>query len=88
LSQNFPNPFNATTTILYGVPAPAYVRIEIFDLVGRKVYAPQTEKVYTGFHRFTWDGNDNTGNPLPSGIYFYRFSDGKSSLTRKMLLIR
>lgn len=88
LSQNYPNPFNGTTTILYGVPRPAYVQIEIFDLIGRKVYAYQTEKMYTGFHPFTWDGSDNSGVPLPSGIYFYRFSDGESALVRKLLLIR
>lgn len=88
LSQNFPNPFNGNTTILYGAPRPTTVQIEIFDLLGRKVYVHQTPRVFTGFHQFTWDGKDTSGNALPSGIYFYRFSDGHSSLTRKLLLIR
>lgn len=88
LSQNFPNPFNGYTTILYGVPRPAFVQIEIFDLLGRKVYTHRTPRVFTGFHSFTWDGKDNSGNPLPGGVYFYRFSDGQAALTRKLLLVR
>ncbi len=88
LGQNFPNPFNASTVIKFGVPGPGSVHIKIYDTLGQLVYSHQTARLTTGFHEFNWNGKDNTGNDVPSGIYFYRFSDGKNSLVRKMAMIR
>jgi len=88
LSQNYPNPFNATTTIIYSVPVPGEVNIEIFDVLGKRVFDQLISEQMIAFHKFVWDGTDNQGNSLPSGIYFYRFSNGKDAIARKMILAR
>lgn len=88
LSQNYPNPFNSSTTIIFGMPMPGEVKIEIYDVLGKRVYRNLLSENLIAFHRFVWDGKDNRGNALPSGIYFYRFSQGASAIARKMILVR
>jgi hypothetical protein len=88
LSQNYPNPFNATTTIIYSVPVPGEVKIEIFSVLGKRVFDREISERMIAFHKFIWDGKDNQGNGLPSGIYFYRFRNGKNAIVRKMILAR
>lgn len=88
LSQNYPNPFNSSTTIIYGMPFPGEVKIEIYNVLGKRVYNNFRSEKLIAFHRFVWDGKDNNGNALPSGIYFYRFSQGENAIARKMILAR
>jgi len=88
LSQNYPNPFNSSTTIIYGVPFPGEVKIEIYNVLGKQVFGQFISERIVAFHKFNWDGKDNLGNDLPSGIYFYRFSQQNAAVVRKMILVR
>lgn len=88
ISQNTPNPFNATTAIQYGLPVDAEVRIEVTNLLGNKVATLIDDWQSAGFKRIVWDGRDNTGKDLPSGVYFYQikandFLDKKRAILMK-----
>ncbi|MBU0983518.1 MAG: T9SS type A sorting domain-containing protein [candidate division Zixibacteria bacterium] len=89
LNQNYPNPFNPTTTILLDIPTKATVTVEVFNVLGQQVktllnadLAPQAN------YRVNWDGTDNSGSQVASGIYFYRMSAGDFVQTKKMMLLK
>lgn len=89
LSQNYPNPFNASTAIAVELPAGIVGNISIFDIVGRVVIEFRlTGERDQGTQRIIWDSRDSYGNPVSSGLYFYRLRAGDSNLTRKMILLR
>ena len=88
LSQNYPNPFNPSTTISYGLPSNAYVKIEIFSLLGQKVITLVDEIQDAGFKQVTWNGNDGSGKTVTSGIYFYRLVAGDLTMSKKMLMLK
>lgn len=88
LEQNFPNPFNAETVISYSIPRDGHVRLEVFNLLGQSV-APLVDGWNpSGPHTVRWDGNDRSGRPAASGVYFYRLTSGAGVHTRKMVLLR
>ncbi len=72
LEQNYPNPFSGHTTIGYQLSSPARVVISVFDLLGRKVKILVNQQMPQGKHEVVWDGTDDSGTSLNSGIYFYR----------------
>ena len=88
LYQNFPNPFNSTTTIRYSLPEASVVKVKIFDIQGRLVADLLNERQETGFHQLMWNGADKNKMVVASGVYFIRVSAGKNILTRKLLLIK
>ena len=88
LGQNYPNPFNPTTTIFYSLPKNEYVQIHIFDALGRVVQTLIADNQNPGNHQVTWNGLDNTGSPVASGVYFCTMTSGGFSGTRKLLLLR
>ncbi|MFH1845327.1 MAG: FlgD immunoglobulin-like domain containing protein [bacterium] len=89
LRQNAPNPFNPMTTIKFEVPAPgASVRLEIFDLTGQRVRTLLNETRAPGFHEVLWDGQNDAGEQMASGIYFYRLRAGDFVQTAKMTLVK
>lgn len=71
LSQNFPNPFNPETEIIFGLPGPSRVRVTILDLLGREVITLTDVFFSAGYHRIRWNGTDSNGRKVGSGIYFY-----------------
>jgi hypothetical protein len=83
LMQNYPNPFNPSTTIRYALPKSSYVRLKVYNLLGREIATLVNEKRAAGEHAIRW-------NPigLPSGIYFYRLQAGEFVATRKLVLMR
>jgi hypothetical protein len=81
--QNYPNPFNASTTINFELPLSSQVKIEIFDLLGRKIETLLDSRFEVGYHSITWNARD-----YPSGIYFYIMQAGDYSRARKMMLIK
>ena len=83
LSQNFPNPFNPTTTIKYALPENEKVTIVIYDLLGREVAELVNGEVAAGYHEVEFNANN-----LASGIYFYRLSVGSFTQVNKMLLMK
>ena len=88
LHQNFPNPFNSTTSIGYTLKEDSPVRLTIYNLLGQKVVVLVDGLQKAGVNSVIWDGKDPKGNPLPSGIYFYRLELEQESQTRKMVLTK
>jgi hypothetical protein len=88
LTQNFPNPFNPSTTIAFTMQCPARARIEIFNVQGRKICSLYDGFCSAGTHHVLWAGTDNEGRKLSSGVYFYRLQTEDISITRKMLLLK
>ena len=88
LSQNFPNPFNAGTTIAYRLTRPTDISISIYNVKGQLIKVletgPRTPDVFTT----VWDGTDGSGNRVATGIYFYRLRTSVGNETRKMVLLR
>lgn len=71
LSPNYPNPFNPTTTIRYDLPEATYVSLVIYDILGRKVRTLRDSREVAGFKSVVWDGKDDAGNSVSTGIYIY-----------------
>jgi hypothetical protein len=88
LSQNFPNPFNSTTTIQYSLGSPQHVTIEVFDVLGRHVVTLLRGRCSAGGHDVVWHGQDSHGVSVPSGVYFYRVTAGGQILNRKMVIMK
>lgn len=88
MEQNFPNPFNPSTTIRYSLPKPAHVKVKIFNLLGMKVRTLIDSFQKTGEHSVVWDAKDDDGNSVSSGLYLYRVEAGEFTQVRKMALLR
>ena len=88
LHHNYPNPFNPSTTIEFGVPSPSRVTIEVFNVLGAKVRTLVDEVESAGFYRIEWGGTDDTGRPVPTGVYLCRMRAGSAVHVRKMLLMK
>ena len=88
LSQNYPNPFNPITTIRYSLHRPSQVSITVFNLLGQEVRTLENGMQSAGMYETTWDGTNQTGGQVASGIYFYRIKAGENVETRKMLLLK
>jgi hypothetical protein len=88
LYQNRPNPFNPGTTISFILPEKSHANLSIFDATGRLVATLVSQYMNEGLQEFHWDGKDNRGNAVGSGVYFYRLKAGNKILTKKMLLIK
>ncbi len=92
LQQNFPNPFNGGTDIRFAVASkentPVSVRLSVFNLAGQKVADLIHADLNPGQYALHWDGRDNYGRELPSGVYFYRLSAPGFLQSRKMIFMR
>lgn len=88
LSQNYPNPFNPTTELRYEVPSDANVELTVFDLKGRRVATLHRGPASAGYHTARWEGRDDQGRTVASGLYFARLSGPGFTETRKMMLAR
>ncbi len=89
LAQNFPNPFNPSTTIRYGLPAEERVTLKIYNLLGREIRTILSdEPKAAGFHLALWDGRDKQNRLVGSGVYIYQIIAGEFKQTRKMLLVK
>ena len=88
LAQNFPNPFNPTTKIEFDLVAPGKVSLRIYDPAGHLVKALVDEVLPAARHERIWDGRDDAGRQVASGMYFYRLDAGTFESTRKMILVR
>jgi len=89
LYQNYPNPFNPSTTISFDIiQTSSFVNLDIFNIQGQKVKTIMNEIVPAGNHQIIWNGTDNSGNPVTSGIYFYKLKAGRYTSTKKMILLK
>lgn len=88
LVDAYPNPFRDAATITLDVQRPAHVRIEVFDVLGRRVHRLAEEALPAGVHRYTWRGNDERGRVLPNGLYLIRLSTEGRSTSKTLVLQR
>ena len=88
LEQNYPNPFNGTTTIAYTIGERSHVDIRLYDPAGRLVKTIETAVRGQGRHAVVWNGKDNSGHAVASGVYFCRLKAGKVMQTRKVIYLR
>ena len=88
LSQNYPNPFNPITKMDYTLPKRSRVAISIYNVLGQEIKTIINKEQEYGYHSITWDGIDNRGNQMSSGVYFARMNSEQFSQTKKMLLVK
>jgi hypothetical protein len=88
LYQNHPNPFNPTTRIDFNLDRAAKITLAIYDVSGKLLTKLIDAPMSPGSYSEEWNGLDSQGEPVASGIYFYRLTAGKQSLTRKMALLK
>ena len=88
LHQNFPNPFNPQTTISSTLADPGPVTLAVYDEEGRRVRVLRDGMVNIAGGVVTWDGRDDRGAPVSSGVYFYRLRVGGRNLARRMVLLK
>ena len=88
LEQNWPNPFNPNTNIRFTLPEESGVSLVIYDLSGRQIKTLTVSRYPAGSHQIQWDGRDDSGNAVASGIYVYRIHAGKYTQSRKMMLLK
>jgi hypothetical protein len=88
LSQNYPNPFNAETKIAFTLNENSFTTLTIYDLMGRRVNNLISADLETGKHEIIWDGTDDNGENVSSGVYFYRLRAGTNNRVMKMSLLK
>jgi parallel beta-helix repeat protein len=88
LHQNYPNPFNPSTSIRYELPARTRVILEVYDVSGTRVARLVDEEQERGAHAVEWRGTDARCRSVASGVYLYRLTAGKETISRKMVLLR
>ncbi len=88
LDGNYPNPFNPETTISFSVAQTGKVTLEVYNILGQRVKTLVNDTRNAGSHSVVWDGKDNAGKAVASGVYFYNLKDGTCSKTNKMILMK
>ena len=88
INENYPNPFNPTTSIRFGLPKINKVEIAIYSLTGQKIKTLTNKKYNSGYHTVNWNGTDSFGNKVSSGIYIYKMITGSKVLSKKMVLTK
>lgn len=88
LQQNYPNPFNPITTLEYAIPEPVQVNISVFDLRGQVVRTLVNQSLTAGYWSVQWNGTDNYGRSVSSGIYLYRINAGSFTATKKLMFLK
>jgi hypothetical protein len=88
LEQNFPNPFNPSTTIRFSLDKSGPAVLRIYDILGRQVCSIIEDYLAAGIHEVVWNGRTDGGTTVASGIYFYRLESSDNTLSKKMLMLK
>ena len=88
MGQNYPNPFNPITKMNYALPMRSRVVISIYNVLGQEVVTILDQVEDYGYHTVSWNGTDDYGRPMASGVYFSRMMTSTFSKTKKMLLLK
>jgi len=88
VGQNYPNPFNPSTRIDFSLPVPQKTELEIYNILGQKIRTLVDEQLPAGNHSYQWDGVNDEGRSVGSGIYFYRLKTEKFTGSKKMMLVK
>ena len=88
LTQNYPNPFNAATTIEFQLATPAAVELTLYDAIGQKIRTLVARHLAAGYYRTQWNGRNDAGHTVASGVYFYRLRAGGYLATKQLTLLK
>ena len=88
LHNAYPNPFNPLTTINYDLPKSSFVRIDIYDLMGREIKTLVNENMVAGYRSIYWNATNNLFQPVAAGLYIYTLRAGDFMKTKKMVYIK
>jgi flagellar hook assembly protein FlgD len=88
VKQNYPNPFNPITIIKYQLPRTSEVELQIFNILGQKVKTLVKGRVQAGYYEAIWDGRNDLGQQVSTGIYIYRFKAADFQKTLKLILLK
>ena len=88
MAQNYPNPFNSDTVIEYQLPQPGEMQLEVYDLAGQRVTTLASGSRAAGSYVLHWDGRDDDGRMLATGVHLYRLHTKVGLETRKLILLR
>ena len=88
MTQNYPNPFNATTQISFALPTDGKVSLKVYNIMGQLVRNLVDQNMTSGYHIVTWDGRDESGKEVSTGVYFYNLKTGGTSITKKMTMLK
>ena len=88
LLDNYPNPFNPSTSITFGLSNSAPAKIIIFNLVGQKIKTFDLKNLTAGFHTIKWDGTDFEGQAVSAGMYFFQLQTPEMIKTKRMVLLK
>jgi hypothetical protein len=88
LRQNYPNPFNPATWITFDLPEATHVALRIYDVSGSTVRTLVDRRLAGTIYRFEWDGRDDNGRELGSGVYYYRLEAGGTSTSSRAVLVK
>ena len=88
IEQNYPNPFNPSTTIRFGLPEPSNVRLDVYDMTGKHIATLVSKRLSAGIHSVTWNGKDESGKAVASGVYLYRLETDKFIDSKRMVLTK
>ena len=84
----YPNPFNPSTTLRYSIPHSSDIKIKIYNLLGKEIWTKDETQTIAGMYEVVWNGVNNSGSKLSSGIYFVRIQANQQSKNLKLLLIK
>ena len=88
LSQNFPNPFNPSTSVQFSIPVEGFVNIKVYDMLGQEVADLYSGNAQAGTYTLNWNGKDNSGNNVSSGSYIYKMTAGDFVQSKKMTFLK
>ncbi len=88
LHQNFPNPFNPSTEIRFNLPEAGNVNLAIYNLMGQKIRTLSSVNMTPGYHAIIWDGTNDMGSQVATGMYFYSIQSNNFQATKKMLFLK
>ena len=88
LHQNFPNPFNPSTEIRFDLPEAGNVSLAIYNLMGQKIRTLSSDNMTPGYHAIIWDGTNDIGSQVATGMYFYSIQSNEFQATKKMLFLK
>lgn len=88
LAQNYPNPFNPSTTIEFNIPNASFVSLKVYDAAGKEIRTLVNTNKSAGLNTVVWNGKNNSGRSVASGMFFYRLSAGKNVAVNKMILLK
>ncbi len=88
LNQNYPNPFNPETKLEFTLSKDCFVRLDIYNILGKRIRTLVDGYLTAGYKTVNWDGKDDNGNEVPTGVYFYRIKAGEFTQAKKMILLK